>query len=101
MKIDETTLEGAWIHSHEEDTPGRLVFRPRTWRLPPSRGRRVLDLGPDGQLTSGGPDAVDRFVAGQGHWRLLNGDTLEIEERGKVSRIHVLEVSNDKLVTER
>jgi hypothetical protein len=101
MKIDAANLEGAWIHSHEEDTPDRLVFRPLSWRLPPSRGRRVLELGPEGHLVAGGPDAVDRFASAHGHWRLLDGGTLEIEEGGKVSRIQVLEVTGDKLVAER
>ena len=34
-----TCILGQWIHSHEEDAKGVMVYRPANYSFPPSRGR--------------------------------------------------------------
>lgn len=101
MGVDPAELQGRWSHSHEEDGPQTLVFRPSDWNFPPSRGRRSFDLRGDGSLTSGTPGPDDKSRVQIGHWRLLAGDVLELIEPDKQSRFHLIEAGKDKLVFER
>jgi len=101
MAIDRTSLIGRWTHSHEEDDPGKMVFRLRGWNFPPSRGRRSFQLRPDGSLQSGGPGPDDRSREASGQWRLLPGDILELDEPSGPVRFHLVEASPDKLVVRR
>ena len=40
----EACVLGHWIHSHEEDTPGIAIYRPREYEFPPARGRTGFDF---------------------------------------------------------
>jgi hypothetical protein len=62
-----------WIHAHEEDRDDVQVFRPEEHPLPPSRGRRHLELRRDGSLVETRPGADDRAVAARGRWALVAG----------------------------
>jgi hypothetical protein len=67
-------LAGRWVHSHEEDTPEEMVFRPADYAFPPSRGREAIDLRPDGSYAGTVPGPVDKPVAGDtGEWTLEDG----------------------------
>jgi hypothetical protein len=101
MGVNATDLHGRWTHSHEEDEPGTLVFRPGGWNFPPSRGRRSFRLCPDGSLEAGGPGPDDRTRFHNGRWRLLPGDILELIEPGNESRLHIVQATKDQLVFER
>jgi hypothetical protein len=67
-----------WVHSHEEDSPGMSVFRPDTYAFPPSRGRKELDLSPDGSFAGQLPGPDDRPVMDSGTWS-VSGDKLHLE----------------------
>jgi hypothetical protein len=69
-------LEGAWMHSHEEDASGEWVFRPATFKFPPSRGRQAITLSPDGSYQDRVPGPDDRGVAGDGTWAMTETDDL-------------------------
>ncbi|HEY0648133.1 hypothetical protein [Phenylobacterium sp.] len=99
--FDTAALLQRWTHSHEEDTPGRMVFRPGGWRFPPSRGRRSFELGPDGALLASGPGPTDKTVVTDGRWRLREDGVLELEQQGRPSELRLVEVAADKLVVER
>lgn len=99
--IDVEALQQRWTHSHEEDEPGRMVFRPGGWQFPPSRGRRSFELGPDGALLAARPGPTDRIVSTTGRWRLRSDGVLELEEQGRTSEMRLVEVAPDKLVVER
>ena len=99
--IDVAALQQRWTHSHEEDTPGRMVFRPAGWRFPPSRGRRSFALGAGGALLSSRPGPTDRSEAAEGSWRLREDGVLELDQQGQASELRVVEVAADKLVVAR
>lgn len=98
----DSELEGAlirsWTHAHESDAPGRIVFRPSEEELPPSRGRRTIDLRPglDLRLVDPGPD--DRPVEHVGTWS-LDGTVLSLEVEGRgPERFEVEAVDEHELV---
>jgi len=99
--IDVEALQQRWTHSHEEDEPGRMVFRPAGWKFPPSRGRKSFELGPDGALLGSGPGPTDRVVSTAGSWRLRPDGVLELEQEGRSSEMRIVEVAPDKLVVAR
>src|SRR5437764_8880258 len=96
--IDLAHLAGAWVHSHEEDTPTTTVYRPAAHRFPPSRGRRRFDLRPDGTLAAARPGPADQTVSAAGTWKLA-GDRLELTEPGGPTETLCVEsVEPDRLV---
>jgi hypothetical protein len=58
-----------WVHSHEEDTPTEVVYRPSTTKLPPARGRRGIEFTKDGQVIQYGLGAGDAGSEERGRWR--------------------------------
>ncbi len=102
-KIDVQLLPNDWIHSFEEGSDKEMVFRPSTYKFPPSRqGRTTLNLKPDGDLIYGdpnlGPD--DRRIQNKSSWK-LDKDTLILHDKESDSKkMKVLSVVQDKLVLE-
>ena len=86
-------LAGKWVHAHEEDGDGTMVFRPASHPLPPSRGRVTLDLRADGTYLEHAPGPVDAPVASEGRWS-LEGDRLVVGDRDW----EVASVDGDRLV---
>jgi len=74
-------LQGRWTHSHEEDSNDELVFRPASHPLPPARGRRSLELRPDGVYVELSPGPVDVPRESAGRWS-LEGDRLQLRPDG-------------------
>jgi hypothetical protein len=97
-------LEQHWVHSHEEDTDTEMVFRPATYRFPPSRGRRSFELKPDGTLIEVGIGPTDRRQQGQGTWRLEGDNAIAFYEsqQSEPKRVlHVVSAANDRLVVKK
>ena len=74
--VNTSALHRLWVHSHEEDTDTEMVFRPSTFKFPPSRGRSSFDLKPDGSLVASGIAPDDRRSAAEGAWKLEGNNTL-------------------------
>lgn len=83
---DHEALCGKWVHSHEEDTDDKTVFRPATHDLPPSRGRLSLDLRPDGTYVENAPGPVDLPEETTGSWTLEGGRLVLRSESGEPTR---------------
>ena len=70
-------LCGHWVHAHEQDHGDVRVYVVATTALPPSRGRRHLNLRGDGSFDEQqpGPDDRPRATAGSyefdGEWLTL------------------------------
>ena len=60
------SIAGDWVHAHERDHERKQVFVSAATTLPPSRGRRRLQLLPDGTFKELRPGADDRTVAATG-----------------------------------
>jgi hypothetical protein len=71
---------GHWIHSHEEDAQGVMVYRPANYSFPPSRGRMGFEFREGGELVYYGIGRADGSEQFSGSW--------VIEERNRV-RINV------------
>jgi hypothetical protein len=96
-----TALERAWTHSHEEDTGDGLVFRPSDFDFPPARGRESFALGPDQELTRGGPGPDDRRATAAGTWS-VEGRHLILRVPGRPEeRLEILRVDSEQLVVRR
>ena len=70
MTLDRNLLQRCWLHAHEEDSPGKEVFRPDTHPLPPARGRFGYEFRSDGgsfTLFQIGPKK-DSQADGSGAW---------------------------------
>lgn len=63
-------LLGHWVHSHEEDTATAMVFRPASFRFPPSRGRTGFELRGDHSLVEIALGAADVPTEATGRWEL-------------------------------
>jgi hypothetical protein len=48
--LDEDCIYKNWIHSHEEDTEDKKVYRPSTFEFPPSRGRDGFEIKENGEF---------------------------------------------------
>lgn len=71
--LDEGSLRGRWVHSHEEDSDDEMVFRPATHPFPPSRGRTSFELREDGSYLERSPGPVDVPEETDGSWA-VEGD---------------------------
>jgi hypothetical protein len=99
--IEPSSLEGRWVHAHEEDTGSELVFRPDTYAFGPSRGRAALELRADGTYLESAPGPTDRPEESAGRWE-LEDDRLTL--RGVDGSSRTLEVAasgGDQLVLRR
>ena len=98
--MTEEALQKRWMHSHEEDTNTRMVFRPSTFRFPPSRGRIGFELKADGTYVDIGIAPADGTLETQGSWS-LDQDTLilssDIYPDG-TRRMQIISVSEDTLI---
>jgi len=97
-------LARTWVHSHEEDSPGRAVYRPESFAFPPSRGRGGFDLNHDGTMTEFGPGPTDQTATRPGRWEVADDGSLALYPAGAEAPARVMKiasVSPDKLVIDK
>jgi hypothetical protein len=101
--IDRAALPGRWVHAHERDSEGEMVFVPAEEELPPSRGRQQLELAEGGGARELGPGATDRPEAREASWELTEDDQLIIHDRDgrQAWRARVLAAKTDRLVLDK
>ena len=92
-KIDREVLQKHWIHSHEEDTPTEMVFRPADFPFPPSRGRHGFELKPDGSYVEAAIGPTDKPLKAEGTWD-LEGNRIAIYKAGERAPARTLEVTS-------
>ncbi|MDQ6724910.1 MAG: hypothetical protein M3066_01855 [Actinomycetota bacterium] len=91
-------ISGAWTHAHEDDSEGRMIFRPSGSEFPPARGRDAFELLPGGGLRQGSPGPDDRRTWAAGSWA-LDGDRLTLRPEGMPERLYQVEkASTQELV---
>ncbi|WP_231373487.1 hypothetical protein [Nocardia sp. 348MFTsu5.1] len=69
-----------WWHSFEEDHDDVAVYRPDGFDFPPARGRRGIEIDPDGSVVELGLGADD--VPGRRLLESTGSPPLEIVHRG-------------------
>ncbi len=100
-KIAAELLKNCWIHSNEEDTSETKVYRPKSFPLPPARGRKGLELGSDGHLIMHDFGATDMRQVSDGTWEFANGHLLLSRAGKEIESSRVILIEPDKLVLER
>ena len=96
--LDRAALGRAWVHAHEEDDAGRMVFRPADRPMPPSRGRRSLDLSSAaGEAGLGFPGPDDRRTSRSGSWS-VEGGRLVLHHGGGTETFEIDSIEPDRLV---
>jgi hypothetical protein len=72
-------IVGAWLHSYEEDTETRAVYRPQRYPFRPSRRpRRGLEFRADGTFVELLPGPADRPREVAGRWERQQGGRVRI-----------------------
>ncbi len=93
-------MSGSWVHAHEEDTDGDMIFRPAGTELPPARGRLAFELRADGTFAETGLGASDVPEEATGSWA-LEGDTITLSKgasQGVPRQMEVVTADKDRLV---
>jgi hypothetical protein len=88
------------MHSHEEDTPGVAIYRPREYEFPPARGRTGFDFIASGKAVYHGIAGSDGVNELSGHWKTQGSDEIKItfnDERIQPIVLHVLTCDANKL----
>jgi len=98
-------LARQWVHAYEEDSGGNEVYRPSDYKLPPARGREVLDLGSLSKGSRSIPGADDRPLSTSGRW-VISEDvkTLSFQPAtGAAGRVsyELVSVEEEKLILRR
>jgi hypothetical protein len=90
--IDRDLVIGRWTHAHEEDSEDEMVFRHAGSPLPPSRGRKSLELKPDGELLEQVAGPSDKKQRSSGRWLLEANGTIKLFKEGSDQPSRTLEV---------
>lgn len=98
INVNRSTIVGHWVHAHEEDWEGNMVFRREGTSLPPSRGRITLDLRPDGSAELGKIAATDGIETTGGEWDLKGESLLVRDDQGETRNWYVIASEPDRLV---
>ena len=98
MTVQHERLLGTWVHSHEEDHDGEMVFRPSTFAFPLSRGRRSFEFASDGGLIESGPGPVDRTQRRQGRWTREGNELVVTTPDRSPQRFRIAAADADRLV---
>jgi hypothetical protein len=96
MSISREALLGEWVHSHEEDEPGRKVFRRSGYPFPPARGRDAFELNADDTALVRGPGPTDMPEEKTGRWA-LEDETIRLFEAGEVRAMEVVSCDDERL----
>jgi hypothetical protein len=91
MTVDGSGLVGRWVHSHEEDTDGEVVYRPSTFAFPRSRGRAALELRADGTYSETAIGADDRAAPADGTWE-VHGTLIRLTPSAPDASVRTLDV---------
>jgi len=96
-------LNRRWLHSHEEDTAGEMVFRPANYPFPPSRGRTGFELRPDGTAAVLGPAPTDKPLERSGTWKIDDAKRLivHVPELQQTQSMTVVSSNPDRLVVRK
>jgi hypothetical protein len=88
----QTCILRHWIHSHEEDAQGVVVYRPANYNFPPSRGRIGFDFREGGELVYYGIARADGSEESSGSWVIEGPNRVRIKVDSERVQPFVLQV---------
>ena len=97
-------LIGTWMHSHEEDTTARAVYRPSTFSFPPARGRSGYEFHPDHSCTYIGISPRDGSAKSSCRWELRGDEHPEVVlsfTDGHQEVLPIVSANHDQLVVRK
>jgi hypothetical protein len=102
-EIPKEVLNRRWLHSHEEDSGGEMVYRPANYDFPPSRGRTGFELRPDGSAAVLGPAPTDAPQEHSGTWKIDATKRLvvHVPELQQTQSMTIVSSDPDRLVVRR
>lgn len=95
---DKRVLQQRWLHSHEEDGPAEMVYRPASYPFPRSRGRSGFELKPDQTLVNIQPGANDAPTATTGTWAVDEANNLLLHGETSTRTLSIISAGEDRLV---
>jgi hypothetical protein len=95
------TMYGQWKHSFEEDNAEEIVYRPESFPLQRSRGRKEIQITENGKFIDTGPGSTDIPEPLQGDWHLEDECLIINYNDGHSAQFDIKEVSPEKLVIKR
>jgi hypothetical protein len=92
-------LWGAWTHAHEETrADGARSYRPKGYKLPPSRGRHWFEIKADGTFIDHPIAAGDGSDTEPGTWKALSATRLQVTlQNGLAFEVEVVALETDQL----
>ena len=88
-----------WLHSHEDDSDMEMVFRPASFKFPPSRGRAGFDLKPNHSFIEIGIAPADGPLESAGTWNLEDNELRFFKPSSSTPArtLQIVSVDNDRL----
>jgi hypothetical protein len=96
-------LQKRWLHSHEEDSDREMVFRPASFKFPPSRGRAGFDLKANKSFIDIGIAPTDGPLESSGTWTLQDNRLQLFTPSSSVAArtLEIVSVDKDRLVVKK
>jgi hypothetical protein len=79
MSINEECIYNVWTHSSEEDDENKKVYRPKSYDLPPSRGRDGFEIKQNDEIILYNIAPTDGHERIFGHFKIIEPNKLHIE----------------------
>ena len=95
-------LQRRWLHSHEEDSDTEMVFRPASFKFPPSRGRAGFDLKPNNSFVDIGIAPTDGPLESKGTWKLHDNELELFKSSSTPTRtLQIVSADKNRLVVKK
>lgn len=95
----DSLLYGSWTRSYEDDKGMDQVWRPSSYKFPPSRGRDGFALMREGKMIFFGPGPNDAPLDRPGTWGYSGPKVLRMSlENGQQMTLRIKEISKEKLI---
>ncbi len=96
--MERDALVGHWLHAHEEDAEGTMVFRREGTPLPPSRGRISLHLESNGSAQVGNISPEDGIALSPAKWSVEGNHLSVLDDKGETKNWPIVTSEPDRLV---
>src|SRR5689334_875875 len=82
-----------WVHSYEEDDKDTIVYRPRDFEFPPSRGRSGFEIKQNREFIQYGLDPSDRPSKVLGHFQVETPNKLKVNFQDQKIGSRILDIT--------